>query len=93
VFAQVDVTPVAHDEEIRTRLQSVLNATGWFTSPRVEVREGVVFLSGPAETVELKKWAGDLARSTQDARRLNLHATNPMRHPRKRRAGCRAKPA
>ncbi len=66
VLAQVDVTPVAHDEEIRTRLQSVLDATGWFTDPRVEVREGVVFLNGPAETVELKKWAGDLARSTQD---------------------------
>jgi small conductance mechanosensitive channel len=64
--AQVDVAPVAHDEEIRARLQRVLDATGWFTDPRVEVREGVVFLSGPAETVELKKWAGDLARSTQD---------------------------
>jgi small-conductance mechanosensitive channel len=66
VLTQVDVTPVAHDEEIRTRLASVLDATGWFTDPRVEVREGVVFLSGPAETIELKKWAGDLARSTQD---------------------------
>jgi small-conductance mechanosensitive channel len=66
VLAQVNVTPVAHDEEIRTRLQSVLDATGWFTDPRVEVREGVVFLNGPAETVELKEWAGDLARSTQD---------------------------
>lgn len=66
VLAQVNVTPVAHDEEIRTRLQSVLDATGWFTEPRVEVREGVVLLNGKAETVELKKWAGDLARSTQD---------------------------
>lgn len=66
VLAQVDVTPVAHDEEIRARLQSVLEATGWFTEPRVEVREGVVFLNGPAETIEIKTWAGDLARSTQD---------------------------
>ena len=65
-LAKVDVTPVAHDEQIRTRLQSVLDATGWFTDPQVEVREGVVFLSGSAETAELKKWAGDLARSTQD---------------------------
>ena len=64
--AQVDVTPVAQDEQIRKRLQSVLDATGWFTNPRVEVREGVVFLSGQAETVELKQWAGNLARSTQD---------------------------
>ena len=65
-LAPVAVTPVVHDEEIRSRLQSVLDATGWFTDPRVEVREGVVFLSGPAETAELKRWAGDLARSTQD---------------------------
>lgn len=64
--AKVDVKPVALDEEIRKRLQSVLDATGWFTEPRVEVREGVVFLNGQAETDELKKWAGDLARNTQD---------------------------
>ncbi|QDU28668.1 Small-conductance mechanosensitive channel [Anatilimnocola aggregata] len=64
--AKVDINPVARDEEIRTRLQSVLDATGWFIDPQVEVREGVVFLSGYAETDELKKWAGDLARNTQD---------------------------
>ena len=64
--AKVDVKPVARDEEIRKRLQSVLDATGWFTDPRVEVKEGVVFLNGRAETDELKKWAGDLARNTQD---------------------------
>ena len=28
---KVDIKPVAHDEEIRKRLQSVLDATGWFT--------------------------------------------------------------
>ncbi len=44
--AKVDVNPVARDEEIRTRLQSVLDATGWFTEPLVRVKEGVVFLSG-----------------------------------------------
>ena len=63
--ASVDVKPVARDEEIRERLQSVLDATGWFTEPRVEVREGVVFLNGRAETDGLKKWAGDLAQNTQ----------------------------
>jgi len=64
--AKVDVKPVARDEEIRKRLQSVLDATGWFTDPHVRVEEGVVFLNGRAETDELKKWAGDLARNTQD---------------------------
>ncbi|MDZ4806191.1 MAG: mechanosensitive ion channel family protein [Candidatus Eisenbacteria bacterium] len=64
--AKVDVQPVARDEEIRERLQSVLEATGWFVEPQVRVEEGVVFLSGRTDTDELKKWAGDLARNTQD---------------------------
>lgn len=66
VPAKVDVKPIARDDEIRQRLQSVLDATGWFTDPRVDVREGVVFLNGLAETDDLKRWAGDLARNTQD---------------------------
>ncbi|MDQ6914113.1 MAG: BON domain-containing protein, partial [Verrucomicrobiota bacterium] len=64
--AKVDVKPVAHDEEIRQRLQSVLEATEWFTAPQVQVKEGVVFLKGKAQSVALKKWAGDLAGNTQD---------------------------
>jgi len=64
--AKVDVQPVADDEEIRKRLQSVLEATKWFVEPQVRVDEGVVFLFGQADSEELKKWAGDLARNTQD---------------------------
>ncbi len=64
--AKVDVKPVAEDEEIRKRLQTVLDATDWFTDPQVRVEEGVVFLSGQVESDELRKWAGDLARNTQD---------------------------
>ncbi len=63
---KVDVNPVAHDEEIRSRLESVLEATRWFTDPKVRVEEGVVFLEGHAASGELKNWAGDLARNTQD---------------------------
>ncbi len=63
---KVDVNPVALDAEIRQRLQNVLVATGWFIDPEVEVREGVVFLNGQADSDQLKKWAGDLARNTQD---------------------------
>ena len=63
---KVDVNPVAHDEEIRKRIQSVLDATDWFTDPQVRVEEGVVFLNGRVESDELKKWASDLARNTQD---------------------------
>lgn len=64
--AKVDVTPIAQDEEIRKRLQRVLDATDWFADPHVKVEEGVVFLNGNVESDELKKWAGDLARNTQD---------------------------
>lgn len=64
--SKVDVNPVARDEEILKRLRNVLDATDWFTDPRVRVEEGVVFLNGRAESEDLKKWAGDLARNTQD---------------------------
>lgn len=62
--SRVDVQP-GDDDQIRDRLQSVLDATGWFVGPLVRVEEGVVFLSGRADTEELKRWAGDLARSTE----------------------------
>jgi small-conductance mechanosensitive channel len=64
--AKVNVNPVARDEEIRKRLQSVLEATDWFSDPQVRVEEGVVFLNGQVESDDLKKWAGDLARNTQE---------------------------
>ena len=63
---KINVEPTARDEQIRQRLQSILEATGWFSNPKVQVREGVVFLTGQTATDEYKKWAGDLARSTQD---------------------------
>lgn len=63
---KVEITPLARDEEISDRLQRVLEATEWFTDPEVRVEEGVVFLSGTARSEDLKKWAGDLARNTQD---------------------------
>ena len=65
VAARVDIEPVARDDQIRDRLERILIATGWFDEPLVRVDEGVVFLRGLAETEELKKWAGDLARNTQ----------------------------
>lgn len=64
--AKVVVSPVARDEEIIKRLQSILHATNWFIDPQVRVEEGVVFLDGQVGSEELKNWAGDLARNTQD---------------------------
>lgn len=37
--AKVDVKPVARDEQIRKRLQSVLDATDWFTDHRFGLRK------------------------------------------------------
>ncbi|MEX0661911.1 MAG: mechanosensitive ion channel domain-containing protein [Balneolaceae bacterium] len=62
----VDVMPQADDNAIEERLSGILNATGWFSNSTVEVDDGVVFLRGSTETEEFKKWAGDLARNTQD---------------------------
>lgn len=63
---KVDVKPVARDEEIRQRLESVLKATEWFTNSKVRVEHGVVFLGGETENDDLKTWASDLASHTQD---------------------------
>jgi small conductance mechanosensitive channel len=63
---KIDVTPTARDDEIRDRLQGILETTGWFKDTNVRVKEGVVFLNGVAKSEEFKKWAGDLARNTQD---------------------------
>ncbi|MEP7345755.1 MAG: BON domain-containing protein, partial [Gemmatimonadaceae bacterium] len=62
---QVDVTAVARDEQIRGRLQRVLDATRWFTGALVVVQEGVVFLTGRAESEKVRNWAGELAGRTQ----------------------------
>ena len=64
--AKVEVLPSARDSEIQERLEHILSATGWFDNPHVDVRDGVVFLSGSAETEDYRKWAEDLARNTQD---------------------------
>lgn len=63
---RVEIKPVTQDSEIQTRLVDILNATGWFTDVSVEVKEGVVFLSGQTKKEEFRKWAGDLARNTQN---------------------------
>lgn len=63
---KVVVNPVAQDIEIQKRLQRVIDATGWFNNPRVKVDEGIVLLSGQVKSDELKKWAENLARKTQD---------------------------
>lgn len=63
---RVEVRPEARDPEIAERLQGILAATGWIEDPAVRVEEGVVFLTGTADSTEHRDWAGDLAGNTQD---------------------------
>lgn len=63
---KVEVQPLAEDEQISGRLESILKATGWFTDPHVRVEHGVVFLTGTAQTEDHKTWATNLVQNTQD---------------------------
>jgi small conductance mechanosensitive channel len=62
---EVEVEPVANDDEIAQRIADILKATGWFGEADVAVQEGVVFLTGTTENDESKQWAGDLAKKTE----------------------------
>ena len=64
--SKVDVNPKNRDSEISRRLEKIMQSTGWFENAKVEVREGIVFLQGSTNTEEVKKWAENLARNTQD---------------------------
>lgn len=64
--AKVDVQPIAEDDQISARLRRILLATGWFRDPAVQVKDGVVFISGVTDDAASKEWASDLARNTQD---------------------------
>jgi small-conductance mechanosensitive channel len=62
---KIEVQPVARDDEIRQRIADILETTGWFTEPRVTVREGIVFLKGTTEDGASSQWAGELAKNTE----------------------------
>ena len=62
----VPVRPTANDDDIENRLQRILEASGWFSNPRVEVNEGIVFLDGVSKTQEQSDWARALAGRTDD---------------------------
>jgi small conductance mechanosensitive channel len=66
VPSAVEVNPTARDEEIASRLQSILEATDWFAASQVSVENGVVFLSGRTGQDSYRAWAGELASKTRD---------------------------
>ena len=62
----IAIQPVARDEQIETRIGEILEATGWFDAPVVNVDDGIVFLDGITDSEEHRIWARDLAAKTQD---------------------------
>lgn len=63
---KVGVKPNSQDEEIKTRLQGILQATQWFTDLKITVNEGVVFIEGETKKDDYKTWATELASRTED---------------------------
>ncbi len=62
---KVEVKAVVPDDEIRQRIEEILQATGWFSELQVSVNGGIVVLAGTADTDESKEWAGGLVRNTE----------------------------
>lgn len=62
----VAVEPVARDDAIANRIDSILRATDWYLNVQVQASEGVVFLDGSTQTDEHRTWARNLAANTQD---------------------------
>lgn len=63
---KIEVNPEIQDNEIRKRIEEILVTTPWFTGPKVQVKNGVVFLKGKTKDLEYKKWAENLASHTQN---------------------------
>ncbi|MEM9883701.1 MAG: mechanosensitive ion channel family protein [Planctomycetota bacterium] len=63
----VKVDGEATDAEIARRLGDILAASRRYEDLSVEVRDGIVFIAGTAQSDDHKQWASDLARRTEDA--------------------------
>ncbi|QEG00227.1 Small-conductance mechanosensitive channel [Stieleria maiorica] len=66
VAKEVQVDPVTSDQQIAERLSEIMAATNWFDSPAVKVDQGVVFLSGTADTLKHQQWIESTAINTSD---------------------------
>ncbi|WP_236696125.1 mechanosensitive ion channel family protein [Rhodopirellula islandica] len=66
VADEVQVDPVNSDQRIESRLQEIMEATGWFDKPEVKVDRGVAFLSGTSDTKSHREWAESTAIKTSD---------------------------
>lgn len=75
----VKVDDAAADLDIGDRLRDIFEASERYEKLKIEVRDGIVFISGTATSDDHKAWAGDLARRTQDVVAVvnNLNVVEP----------------
>lgn len=61
----IQVEQAVPDAAISQRIMQILETSGWFESPRVEVQQGIALLYGVAQKPEHRDWAGQIARRTE----------------------------
>ncbi|WP_144057971.1 mechanosensitive ion channel family protein [Novipirellula maiorica] len=64
--ATIGVEDVAEDSAIASRLQRIFESSGWYSDLQIVSDNGIVTISGVADTEEHREWAGNTARRTQD---------------------------
>lgn len=62
----VNVNNITKDKDIAARLERILAASGWIQDSTVKVDQGVVILTGIANSQKHSDWAEDLAKRTSD---------------------------
>lgn len=77
----IQVEQAIPDAAISQRILQILETSGWFESPRVEVKQGIALLQGVAQKPEHQEWAGQIARRTEQVvavvNRIQLIETSP----------------
>lgn len=63
---KVEVDVVTLDDDISLRLEKIFGATGWFEGTQVRTDQGVVFVSGTADSDQHREWAERVAQRTSD---------------------------
>ena len=64
--AQVSVNDIVEDDKISSRLSKIFESTEWFKNVSVDSDNGVVTITGNADTDDHRMWAENLTRRTED---------------------------
>ena len=64
--AQVAVNDIVEDDKISSRLGKIFESTDWFENVKVESENGVVTITGMADSDDHRLWAENLSRRTED---------------------------